>query len=198
MNQKNKRITLFGTIVIVIVIISVAVAALVNAAYIKRAEEVNNAFKSADSIVPGIKENFDGDIKENVYFTVDDPENDLYTEYPLYVRVKLVFTWQDKDEIVYYKTVEDEDYFIKLNENDWEKIGDYYYYKYAVQSGDKTSVLIEECRQIKPAPADGYTLSVEILVQTVQAVGYTDGDDNMDDNNNANKIDAWKDAWNIS
>ena len=47
-----------------------------------------------------------------------------------------------------------------------------------------------EYRQINAAPVKGYTLSVEIIVQTVQAIGYT----GKDDPNGV--IPAYQDAWN--
>ena len=203
MEQRKKRITLIS-IVIILVALSVAFTSMLNAAYIKNSNDVVNTFKPADSIIPEIVEDFDGTAKKNVYFEVGD------TEYPVYVRATIVFTWQDETGIVYYsKPIEatpilsdggeiigyDGDYTIDLNlsDTDWEyneKDG-FYYFKNPVKSGDKTGILINECRQVNAAPVEGYTLSVEIIVQTVQAVGYTD-----EDNENG-VIPAYQDAWNL-
>lgn len=193
MKQKNKRLTLFSIIVIIIVMIAVAVATFVNAAYIKNTGEVNNIFKPADSVIPGIEEEFNKTVKEDVYFEVNEKEYPE-TEYPVYMRVKIVITWQDKDGIVYYKPVENDDYYIDLNLTDWTLKDDgFYYYKSAVESGDKTTNLINVCKQMKAAPAEDYTLSVEVIVQTIQAIGYTDGE------NGATIVDAWEDAaWKVS
>lgn len=203
MERRKKRITLIS-IVIILVALSAAFTSMLNAAYIKSSNDVVNTFDPADSVDPKIIEDFDGTVKQNVYFEVDENPDHL-TEYPVYVRAAIVFTWQDETGVVYYsKPIEateyDEtngyngDYTIDLNTDGWELGADgFYYYKESVESGDKTDILIKECRQVNAAPAEGYTLSVEIIVQTVQAVGYTDGEDNMDEND-PNKIPAWDDA----
>lgn len=66
----------------------------------------------------------------------------------------------------------------------------YYFYTKPVESGGKTSVLIESYELKKEAkpPEEGYTLNVEVIAQTVQAIGTTDDDEK----------DAYKDAWGIS
>lgn len=186
-----------------IALVAIAVfAATANAAYIKIAN-VNNNFKPAVSIIPDIIEDFDGTVKEDVYFNIDKDDegkkDDPVTDYPVYVRAAIVITWQNAQGIIYYKPVNPEDYEMVLNEEDWTLRSDgFYYYKEAVESNGNTSVFIEKCRQINPAPVEGYTLSIDIIVQTIQAVGYTDGEDNMDDENDTGKIPAWDDAgWKV-
>ena len=187
-NQNNKRISRFGMLLIIFTALAALISVSVFAAYLRNTNEVKNTFKPADSVVPEIVEEFDGSVKEDVYFKVGD------TDYPVYVRAAIVITWQNKDGIVYFsKPDPDSDYSIDLNLNDWELRTDgFYYYKSSVASGGSTSILINSCTQTNDAPVDGYTLSVEILVQTVQAVGSTDGE------NGTPETDAWKDAWNIS
>lgn len=168
--------------------IAVVTATSVFAAYLRNSEEVKNIFKPADSVTPEISETFDNTVKEDVYFKVGE------TDYPVYVRAAIVITWQNADGIVYFsKPIEDDNYTIDLNLIDWEQKEDgFYYFRNPVISGGLTSSLIYECRQIKAAPVEGYTLNVEIIVQTVQAVGSTDGE------NNTPETDAWKDAaWNV-
>ena len=185
MKQKSKWTT---PIVIVLVLLSLIVAS-VFAAYYKETLELNNTFKPAVSIKPDIEETFtenDNELKEDVYFNVGK------TEYPVYVRAKIVINWQNSEKIIYFSPVSKDDYGIDLNvgENgDWvlQKDG-FYYYKYPVPSEGNTTNLINKCWQINPAPADGYTLSVELIVQTIQADGSTDDD----------KASAWEDAgWNV-
>ena len=187
MKQKKPQKTWLPILIIVIALIAV-MSALVAAKYIKNAGDLVNKFSPAESVTPIIHEQFDNNVKENVYFEVGD------TDYPVYVRAKIIYTWQDKDGIVYFsEPKENSDYTIKLNLADWEKKSDgFYYYKKSVASGKTTTNLINKCEQIKEAPVDGYTLNVEIIVQTVQAVGSTDGE------NGAAEKDAWKDAWNLS
>ena len=57
-----------------------------------------------------------------------------------------------------------------------------------MSSRGETDVLITSCTQNGAAPADGYALNVEIIAQTVQAIGYTDDDTKQ----------AYQDAWGIS
>ena len=188
MKRKQHEKSRLGILLIVIALIAV-IAVPVLAQYIKNSGEVTNTFTTADSVKPEIIETFvDNAIKKDVYFKVGD------TGYPVYVRAAIVITWQDKDGTVYFSNpTKDTDYTLDLNSTDWEKRDDgFYYYKESIESGGKTTYLINECKQKKEAPADGYTLSVEIIVQTVQAVGSTDGE------NGAPEIDAWEDAWGIS
>ncbi|MCH5317508.1 MAG: hypothetical protein J1E05_05980 [Eubacterium sp.] len=208
MKQKSKRISRFGITAMTIAMIVAVVATSVFAAYLKNSVEVNNTFIPADSVTPEIIEKFeefDNTVKKDLYFKVG------LTEYPVYVRVAIVYTWQNESGIVYFSKPteatpifdnENEiigyngDYTISLNTgatDDWVLRDDgFYYFKSPVESNGKTSVLINECRQVNAAPIEGYTLSVEVIVQTVQAVGSTDTPDNSPG------IDAWKNAWGIS
>ena len=178
MKQKSKRTTLPIILVLLVALIVTAVFA----AYLKNSVELVNTFKPADSIIPEVSEDFDGELKKDVKFSVGN------TEYPVYVRAKIVITWQKADGTVYFKPVEADDYEIDLNLTDWELKNGFYYYKEAVESNGNTTNLINSCTQIKEAPADGYTLSVEIIVQTVQAIGSTDSA------NGAEEVPAWEDA----
>lgn len=192
MKRKTKRITRFRIVFTILLIILAVTAVFVDAAYIVGSSEVINTFKPADSVNPTINETFDNVVKEDVYFEVGD------TYYPVYVRAAIVVTWQDEAGTVYYEppvaTGDDPDYSIVLNTDDWAFNEDdgFYYFKNSVVSGGETSILIYSCTQDKEAPEDGYTLSVEIIVQTVQAVGFTD------DSTDENKTPAWEDAsWSV-
>lgn len=194
MKQKDNRATRLSAIVIAIAVILVVTVGSVFAAYLKYSKDVLNNFESADSVTPTIHESFeDKTVKKDVSFNVGP------TEYPVYVRVAIVITWQNEQGIVYFKPVEEDDYEIALNLDDWTLRDDgYYYYNTPVESNGETSELIRLCRQLNPAPVDGYTLSVDIIVQTIQAVGYTDGEDNTDPDNDTGKIPAWDDAgWDV-
>lgn len=196
MNREKSRLRWYHFLFIALAVV-VAVATFVSAKYIKRTEEVDNNFTPAVSENPTVIEDFDGKVKENVYFTVGDEG------YPVYVRAAIIITWKDENGIIYFLDPEKGiDYLIDLNlSNDdtgWVYIKadendpyGYYYYQEPVKSGGKTDVLINSCEQIKKCSIDGYTLSVEIIVQTVQAVGFTDGD-GVDP---STEIPAYKDAW---
>lgn len=194
MKRKELGITKFSVLIITLVMLVAVTAVSVFAAYLKNSEEVKNIFKPADSVTPEIVEIFEEDVqdnvKENVHFKVGN------TDYPVYVRAAIVITWQDKDKTVYFSKPNETagDYTMSLNLTDWELKDDgFYYFKAPVKSGGETSNLIYECRQLKEAPVEGYTLCVEILVQTIQAIGSTDGE------NGVPEKDAWEDAeWSVS
>lgn len=185
MKQKSPRKTRLYILLAVLALVT-AIAAPVIAQFIKNSGNVVNAFSPAESVTPEIMETFDGNtVKKDVYFKVGE------TDYPVYVRAAIVFTWQQKDGTVYFsQPTEGIDYTLYLNSTDWEKGSDgFYYFNKSVKSDGETSVFIKSCEQIKEAPDDDYTLSVEIIVQTVQAIGATD---------DASEKEAWKDAWGLS
>lgn len=209
MKRSRRHSARFWVLCILIATLAVTIITLVVAKYIKYTVEVKNTFTPAVSIIPPIKEDFDGKVKENVYFQSDDPTPEdpaadpQLTEYPVYVRATFVVTWADEDGIRYYKTPKPgEDYTISLNYDFWKQLGGdngYYYYwdntkdaPLAVSSKGQTEEFIFKCEPVQGANApEGYTLSVDILVQTVQAVGTTDDDNEHPD------VDAWRDAWSI-
>lgn len=210
MNEMNEtkrnrlRSARFRALCIVIAALAVALITLVVAKYIKYTVEVKNTLTPAVSIIPPINEEFENNVKSNVYFQPDDPKKNELTEYPVYVRAYYVVTWEDKDGVRYYKTPKlGEDYTITLNNANWFQFsdgGDYYYYcdetgvPLAVSSKGQTEYFINKCEPLPDAQApDGYTLRVDILVQTVQAVGYTDEDNPKYDG----EIEAWRDAWSV-
>ena len=86
-----------------------------------------------------------------------------------YIRVKLVFTWKDKDGNVSAQPVTDQDYKMDLNKVDWFEKDGYYYAKAPVTPKDNTPVLIEKCTEVAANAPDGYTLSLEILADAIQS-----------------------------
>ena len=187
MESKKTNITLRHVLIVAIAAV-VIVSAVVFAAYIMHAGELKNIFTPADSDKPEIKETFKDNIKNNVYFQVEDKG------YTVYVRAKLVITWKDEDGVIYFANPEkDTDYELDLNLTDGWVYGEddgYYYYTIPVDSGKTTGVLINSCTQLQ-TPYDGYTLSVEVIAQTIQAAGRTDGDGVDPDT----EIPAYRDAW---
>ena len=197
MKKIKSWIMRYPSFLIVLAVIAVATTS-VSAYYIRNSGEVKNDFTPAVSVTPEIiEETFDGQTKKNVYFKVGD------TGYPVYVRTAIVVTWQNKDGVVYFsKPVENNDYTISLNTADWEEKAStvdsnevYHYLKDPVESGESTPYLIYECKQVGDPPAEGYTLNVDILVQTVQAIGYTDEDPKEEV---PTTYPAYMDAWQLS
>lgn len=151
---------------------------------------VNNQMTVAPYPTIHIQETFTTDpdtgnlVKENVCVNVGDPG------YAVYVRAAIVITWQDEDGNVYWEMPKkDVHYRLDFNTSDWFQGSDgYYYYFNIVDSGDITTKLITSCYQIGESPVKGYTLRVEIIAQTIQALGTTDNGD----------IPAVTDAWGIA
>lgn len=86
-----------------------------------------------------------------------------------YIRVKLVFTWKDKDGNVSAQPVKTGDYDLELNMDGWFEKDGYYYAKAPVAPDNKTPVLIGKCTEVAAHAPDGYTLSLEILADAIQS-----------------------------
>ena len=185
---KIKRLVpLIVALVVLVVVMAVAVPTI--ARYVLNAKGEGGEHTPAEPSDPSINADADDNGMKNVSISVED------NGYPVYVRVVIIFTWQkpadgdDDDADVYYvQPKADVDYTLDLNTTDWKLIGNYYYCTNPVESGKTTAVLINSCERIPDGGADvpeGYELNVEIIVQTVQAVGATDNGD----------VPAWQDAW---
>lgn len=124
---------------------------------------IKNVFEPGN-VPPTIVEEMNGTVKNDV--TVKNTGN-----VDAYIRAKLVFTWQDSSENVYGQTpLEKIDYEIQWVLDGWKKGSDgYYYYTSKVGSGESTGVLATGIKQITPNPAEGYTLHVEVLAESIQA-----------------------------
>lgn len=122
-----------------------------------------NTFKP--SKVPSeVVEDFKGNVKKEV--KIKNKGN-----IDAYIRAAVVFTWQNEKGEVYPETpVRGTDYSITWTMDDWVKGSDgFYYYKNKVAPSGTTKVLFTDCKQLRAAPADGYTLHVEIIGSAIQA-----------------------------
>ena len=169
-------------VLILFLLLSVSVTISVIAYYVKNTGTVTNTFSPADAVDPTVIEEFDKQIKKNVKISVGN------TDYPVYVRAAIVITWIDAEGNTVFGY--DGGYTLDLNlnsPNGWTKRSDgYYYFQKPVKSNGETDILINRCEP--NGDAGEYTLSVEIIAQTVQAVGSTD----------TGEIPAYQDAWGIS
>lgn len=112
--------------------------------------------------------------------------------YPVYVRVMIDITWQNELGQIYGQQPRPgTDFSLSFNDEDWFcDLNDGKYYCYTdVPVGGTTEPLIgktetQKLVQLREAPAEGYSLKVEISAQAVQAVGQTE-----------EKIPAVEDAW---
>lgn len=110
-----------------------------------------------------IEEKFDSPFTEKKDVKVKNTGNT-----DAYIRAAIIVTWKDAaGNIAATVPVEGTDYTISLNSSSWKKQGDYYYYINSVAPKGKTENLINSC--VAKTPNDGYTLSVEILADAIQA-----------------------------
>lgn len=124
--------------------------------------EVENKFIPGD-VTPGVTEDFDGSVKSDVQ--IKNTGN-----VDAYIRAKLVFTWQNEAGEVLGVAPTDRDYAIFWEMEGWKKGSDgYYYYTTPVAPEGSTGVLATDIKQIASSPAEGYTLHVEVLAESIQA-----------------------------
>lgn len=92
----------------------------------------------------------------------------------VYIRAKIVVTWQDADGNILGKApVEGTDYEISINTTHWTlKDGFYYYNKGKVAPGDCTTNLINTANVKNGANVpEGYFLCIDVLASGAQAAG---------------------------
>jgi hypothetical protein len=164
-----------------------AVSVNVFAKYIN-GSKVENTFSRSDYDSPTVSDTVsaaeDGFFyKSNVTVTAGKHN------YPVYVRVNLIVTWQDNDGNIYgQQPVLGTDYTLEYNDTDWTKESDgYFYCNTAIAGGETTPPLIGEnqkLKQIKASPNANYSMHVEVVAETIQAIGTTESG-----------ITARNDAW---
>lgn len=124
-------------------------------------EPVVNTF-TPSTMSGEITEDFSGETKSNVQVSNTG-------DVAAYIRAAVVVNWVDDDGHIVPTPVEPGDYTISLNQSDWFKVGEYYYYRTPVAAGASTNNLINSCTVTAAGKAKGYRLSVEILAQAIQA-----------------------------
>ena len=123
---------------------------------------VTNTF-AAPELETEIREDFDGAVKSRVRIANTGGV-------AAWIRAAVVVTWQSSDGHVYaQRPVAGTDYSISWSLNGWVSNGNYYYHTAPVAPGSETGVLFTSCMPLRPAPAEGYALHVEILSEAVQA-----------------------------
>ena len=175
--SKKKLILLVSLVMLLTVAVGGTLAYLT-----ANTEPLENIFPTSEVPI-SVQESFNGTVKNNVTI-----QNDGDTE--AYIRAAVVVTWQDSEGKVYaVKPEVGVDYQITFPTGTgwvYRTADGFYYYTSPVVPEDNavttdvvedsTGVLLTNCMPLKAAPADGYTLSVEIVAESVQAKGF-DGSD---------------------
>lgn len=166
MKKSKKTMTLLASLVLVLgIVVAGTVAFLVT-----NTNPVVNTF--TPSRVPNkVVETFDGNVKSDVKIK---NEGDISA----YIRVAVIANWVKKNEQGGYDVYGEQpvlgrDYTISPETigNGWVKSGDYYYYTQSVPKGETTAVLFDSIAPVEGKTPAGYSLSIEILSQTIQADG---------------------------
>ena len=160
MKRINKKVILLA--VSLVLILSAAIGGTV-AYLIDQTGSITNTFTPAN-VTPHINEDFNGSVKNDVQITNNG-------DIPAYIRVKVVVTWKDKEDNVYGAAPAlGTDYTWTMPENSkWFLKGGFYYYSEPVAAKGTTGVLFTECKPYDGKAPAGYSLSVDIHSQAIQA-----------------------------
>lgn len=162
---KRKTALLVSLILLFTMTMGATVAFLID-----QTQEEKNVFTPAE-VPPTIVEKFENNVKENVRVT-------NLGDVDAYIRAAIVVTWQDTQGNVAPVVPGEDDYTLEISTTDgWsaKQADGYYYYLSPVAANDPksdadtTGVLISKATQ--NVEMDGYTLSIEILAQTIQVEG---------------------------
>lgn len=171
--QTKRTVSAFGWVLIGIALVSMTIGGV--AAYLSMSGgTVKNTFTPETEVPPTIVETFEENVslvKQNVRVNVGNPG------YAVYVRAAVVVSWRDQDgNVMAQMPVENTDYTISMGDG-WFLHNGYWYCKTMVHSPDGqadgiTPALIDTCTA--KAKKSGCHLHVEIIAQTIQALGTTD------------------------
>lgn len=184
-------------IISLVVLLMVAAVAVPTLAYYLRSVDnpIEQEYTPAKPYNPSIKLTADNKSISKVSIEVQNNEG-----YPFYVRVALVVTWQANvgGEVVVHSLMpsRNSDYTYSNPSGSWRLVNDLWYYTLAVEGNGKvepitidfiSNLALAQNPFIPYVDTEMCHLNVEIIVQTIQAIGSTDDGD----------IPAWQDAWGV-
>lgn len=169
--RRNKSKKKWMLLVSLVMLLTITVGGTL--AYITTSDDpVKNIFTTSQVPISVQEDPFDGTVKNNVKI-----QNDGNTD--AYIRAAVVVTWKDSSGNVYAIKPEVEvDYQVTFpGDTGWvyREADGFYYYTASIAPNNQTGVLLTNCKPLKSAPADGYTLCVEIVAESVQAKGVDNG-----------------------
>ena len=169
MKSRNKILKIWTVVLSIILVLSLATAGATLAFLSTKTEPVENQFVEAN--VTCLVN------RKNDIFNVTNTGN-----VNAFIRTAIVVNWMDKNGNVRGIAPTDADVDIVLNTTDWAILDDgYFYYTSPVAPGQDTADLITSITLKTTAP-EGYSLSVEVIAEAIQA----DGQDNF-----TAILDAW-------
>lgn len=187
-NQQKRTTPILPWVLMVIALLGMVTGGVV--AYLSYSTPVvSNTFQADTDFNPIIEETMENNVKSEVAVSVSAEE-----DYAVYVRAAIVATWrrgstepEGQEILLAQAPVAGTDYAISLNltETGWFEENGFYYYRSMVNPGEQTDDLINSCAPL--VTKDGYVLNVEVMAQTIQALGTTD----------SGEIPAVTNAWGI-
>ena len=162
--KRHKRSVVLA--VSVLVLLTIAITGTI-AYLLDETGPIKNIFQPT-SVPNKVEETFENGKKTDVMI------NNMSTDVPAYIRAKVVVNWvnpNNTSEVAGTMPVKETDYKIDMQLKGWEEYEGYYYYTSIVQPGDNTDILFTDCYPIGNNAPSGYVLSVEILGESIQAVG---------------------------
>ena len=153
---RKQFVLLVSVVALILGIVGGTVAYLVT-----NSGDVENTFQPS-RVACAVSETFTNNVKSDVKI-----QNTGDTT--AYIRAAVVVTWQDSKGNVSAIPVKDTDYSITWTKDNWVEKGGYYYYTSPVAPNGFTGELFTNWQPIVAAPAEGYTLCVEILADAVQS-----------------------------
>ena len=159
MKRINKKVILLA--VSLVLILSAAIGGTV-AYLIDQTGSITNTFTPA-KVTPQVTEDFGNNVKNNVQITNTG-------DIPAYIRVKVVVTWKNGNDVYGVAPKLGTDYIWTMPENSkWFLKGGFYYYSEPVAAKGTTDVLFTDCKPFDGKAPEGYSLSVDIHAQAIQA-----------------------------
>ena len=172
MNMKIKRLTTkrMAVLSVVLAVLVLAMAGTTLAVLMHNSDNVKNVFNPSEVTCEVYEDFSDGQTEKKDVMIRNTGDVDAY------IRAAIIVNWIDKDGNIAPVSVKEGDYILKEPENSkWIKHSDgYYYYPERITPDGYTGELIKSIAPVKRKAPDGYTLSVEIIADAIQADGVND------------------------
>lgn len=175
--MNSRKINILAAVLIASVLLLTASIGTVYAYLSATTEEHTDTFIPADAVIPIV--------------SVSPPQTGTATAsvtvpnagYPVYVRAAVVVNWIkiNKENRKICATPDGAQYSVSTD--GWTENGNFYYYNSAIDASN--DVVLQNTITVTYTEVDGYEVQVQVIAQTIQAVG------TVDNETNTAVFDAW-------